>query len=72
VVLPFPRDVLWPLGYAVAPGDDEFIRFLDLWIDLKRDEGLVSNLRDHWILGRTAVPRSPRWSVIRNVLHWVE
>jgi Na+/H+-dicarboxylate symporter len=72
VVLPFPRDVLWPLGYAIAPGDDEFIRFLDLWIELKRDDGFVSRLRDHWILGRTAVPRSPRWSVIRNILHWVE
>ncbi len=72
VVLPFGRDVLWPIGYAVAPGDDEFLRFLDLWIDLKRDEGLVSRLRNHWILGRTAVPPSHRWSVIRNVLHWVE
>jgi Na+/H+-dicarboxylate symporter len=72
VVLPFREVTAWPLGYATAPGDDEFLRFLDLWVDLKRDEGFVSRLRDHWILGRTAVPRSPRWSVIRNVLHWVE
>jgi Na+/H+-dicarboxylate symporter len=72
VVLPFTEVNSWPLGYATAPGDDEFLRFLDLWIDLMRDEGFVSRLRDHWILGRTAVPERPRWSVIRNVLHWVE
>ena len=72
VVLPFREVTAWPLGYATKPGDEELLRFLDLWIDLMRDGGFVSNLRDHWILGRTAVPRSPRWSVIRDVLHWVE
>jgi hypothetical protein len=72
VVLPFKAVTAWPLGYATAPGDAEFLRFLDLWIELMRDEGFVSRLREHWILGRTAIPRSPRWSVIRNVLHWVD
>jgi Na+/H+-dicarboxylate symporter/ABC-type amino acid transport substrate-binding protein len=72
VVLPFRGVTAWPLGYATAPDDDEFLRFLDLWIDLMRDTGFVSRLHEHWILGRTAVPRSPRWSVIRDVLHWVE
>ncbi len=72
VVVPFRRDVRWPLGYAVAPGDPEFLRFMDLWIGLKRDAGRISQLYDHWILGRTAVPPSQRWSVIRNVLHWVK
>ena len=72
VVLPFKKVTAWPLGYATSRGDDEFLRFLDLWIDLMRDEGFVSRLRDHWILGKTAVPKKPRWSVTRNVLHWME
>jgi Na+/H+-dicarboxylate symporter len=72
VVLPFEKVSSWPLGYATAPGDDEFLRFLDLWVDLKRAEGFVDRLRDHWILGRTALIKRPRWSLIRNVLHWVE
>jgi hypothetical protein len=25
---------------------------------------------DHWILGRSA--RQPRWSIARNVLHWMD
>jgi len=72
VVLPFRKVTAWPLGYATAPGDPEFLRFLDLWVELLRDEGFVKSLRDHWILGHTAVPRGPRWSVIRNVLNWVD
>jgi ABC-type amino acid transport substrate-binding protein len=72
VVTPFHRQVNWPLGYPVAPGDDAFLRFIDLWVDLKHDEGVIARLHDHWILGRTAIPEAPRWSVIRNVLHWVE
>jgi Na+/H+-dicarboxylate symporter len=72
VVLPFEKVTSWPLGYATAFGDDEFLRFLDLWVDLMRDEGFVARLRDHWILGRTAVPERPRWSVIRDVLRWID
>jgi Na+/H+-dicarboxylate symporter/ABC-type amino acid transport substrate-binding protein len=72
VVLPFREVTAWPLGYATAPGDAEFLRFLDLWIELQRDEGSVAKLRDHWILGRTAVSRTARWSVIRNLLDWVD
>jgi ABC-type amino acid transport substrate-binding protein len=72
VVLPFEKVTSWPLGYATASGDGKFLRFLDLWVGLMRDEGFVARLRDHWILGRTAVPKRPRWSIIRDVLHWVD
>jgi Na+/H+-dicarboxylate symporter len=72
VVAPFKREVRWPLGYPVARGDDEFLRFIDRWIDLKVYGGVIDKLYDHWILGRSAVPKAPRWSVIRNVLHWVD
>jgi len=39
---------------------------------LKRRDGTIDALHQHWILGRDAVGRRPRWSVIRDVLHWVE
>ena len=29
-------------------------------------------LYDYWILGIGAEPVQPRWSVIRNVLHWID
>jgi Na+/H+-dicarboxylate symporter len=72
VVVPFPSEVRWSLGYPVAPGDPEFLRFLDLWVDLMRSEGVLARLHDHWILGRTAVPPTKRWSVIKDILHWVD
>jgi Na+/H+-dicarboxylate symporter len=72
VVVPFDSRVRWALGYPVAPGDPEFLRFLDLWVDLMRSEGVVDRLHDHWILGRTAVPSTRRWSVMHDVLHWAD
>ncbi|MGD8267527.1 MAG: hypothetical protein PVF55_05125 [Desulfobacterales bacterium] len=43
------------------------------WIELNQKNDLdFQSLYDHWILGLSAEERKPRWSVIRNVLHWVE
>jgi hypothetical protein len=39
---------------------------------LKQQEGTVAELYDYWMLGGVAEPRHRRWSVIRNVLGWVE
>jgi ABC-type amino acid transport substrate-binding protein len=75
VVVPNPGLIKVPLAYPVARQDQDFARFLDQWIDLKRLErkyGTIQTLYDHWILGREAVPLRPRWSIIRNVLHWVD
>jgi hypothetical protein len=39
---------------------------------LKRKDGTLDVLYRYWILGQNAAPQRPRWSVIRNVLHWVD
>jgi hypothetical protein len=39
---------------------------------LKKRDRTIDTLYDYWILGKNAVPKQPRWSVIRNVLHWVK
>jgi ABC-type amino acid transport substrate-binding protein len=72
VAVPHPLAVRIPLAYPVARHDLEFARFLGTWIDLKRKDGTIDELYGHWILGRTAQPPKPRWSMIRNVLHWVD
>ena len=46
--------------------------FLSGWIELKRKDGTLQALYDHWVLGLDADARGPRWSVIRDVLHWVD
>ena len=70
VAVPHPLDVRLPLAYPVARHDLEMARFLGLWIDLKRKDGTIQALYDHWILGKDAKARQPRWSILRNVLGW--
>ena len=41
---------------------------MNTWIGLKRRDGFIDRLYDHWILGRTAAVRAPRWSIGRDVL----
>ena len=39
---------------------------------LVRKDRTIAQLYDYWILGQSAVEREPRWSIMRNVLHWVD
>lgn len=71
-VVPVPDVVKMPLAYPVAGGDQEFADFLSHWITLKKNSRAYPRLYNHWILGEDAVPRQPRWSVMRDVLKWVE
>lgn len=62
-----------PLVYPYGAGpDDEMDEFLDHWIMLKQHDGTISRAYEHWILGTGSERSSPRWSIIRDVLHWVE
>jgi ABC-type amino acid transport substrate-binding protein len=72
VVVPEPAGIRVPLAYPLAGGDQAFARFINTWIELKRKDGTIDALYQYWILGRNAEPVRPRWSIIRNVLHWVE
>ena len=72
VVVPTPGLIKVPLAYPIARHDAAFAAFIDAWIELKKKDGTIERLYDYWILGRNATPTQPRWSIIRNVLHWVE
>jgi ABC-type amino acid transport substrate-binding protein len=72
VVIPQPDVVAIPLAYPMTRGDPELVNFINTWIELKKRNGTIAALSDYWILGKNAVPQPPRWSVIRNVLHWVD
>ena len=70
VVVPRPRLVKVPLAYVIAGRDEALARVVDTWIDLKRKDGTIDELFNHWILGRNAVQHGRRWSVLDDVLHW--
>jgi len=72
VVVPGPAPIRVPLAYPIARHDPALAAFVNTWIALKRKDGTLDAAYAYWILGRDAAPRQPRWSIIRNVLHWVE
>ncbi len=72
VVIPSGRNLSIPLAYPVARGDRELVEFINAWLDLKKKDGTIEKLYEHWILGKGAEIKEPRWCVIRDVLHWVE
>lgn len=71
VAIPQPDVLAIPLAYPMARGDPELVSVINTWIELKKKDKTIAALYDYWILGKNAVPKQPRWSVIRNVLHWV-
>ena len=72
VVVPQPDTIKVPIAYPLARSDERWARFINTWLDLKRRDGTLDALYRHWILGEHAARPKPRWSVVRNVLHWVE
>jgi ABC-type amino acid transport substrate-binding protein len=72
VAIPQPGVLKGPVAYILPRGDREWVDFINIWIELKKRDRTIDALYDYWILGKNAVPKQPRWSVIRNVLHWVK
>lgn len=72
VVVPGPKPIRVPLAYPLASNDLRFESFVNTWIELKRRDGTLDALYRYWILGQNTTDRVPRWSIIRDVLGWVE
>jgi ABC-type amino acid transport substrate-binding protein len=73
IVFPVPPMGYDTLSYAIRNDSPRLIHYLDQWLELKRIQGFTDKQYDLWIKGKTeiAAPSEPRWSVIRDVLHWV-
>jgi ABC-type amino acid transport substrate-binding protein len=69
-----PKPTLWrlPLGFAAAKGNFALAEYLDGWVATHQQKGTFQRAYDHWILGEGAKRNEPRWSVVRNVLGWVD
>jgi ABC-type amino acid transport substrate-binding protein len=59
-------------GYPVAKDSSEsYLLALNYWVRMEKDYGMLDKKYDYWVLGRVPDSVEPRWSVVRNVLHWV-
>ena len=72
VVVPRPEPLAIPVAYPMPRGDREMVDFVSTWVQLMKKDQTIDAIYDHWILGKLATGKEPRWSVIRNVLHWVD
>jgi hypothetical protein len=72
VVVPSPDIIKVPLAFPLTARDAAWPTFVNTWIEMKRRDGTLAALYDHWILGKAAETGTPRWSVVRNILHWVD
>ncbi|USD35850.1 cation:dicarboxylate symporter family transporter [Ferrimonas sp. SCSIO 43195] len=62
----------FPVAYVVARNNIELQLFLNSWLEMQQASGYVDTLYNYWILGQNAKPKQPRWSVLKDVLGWVE
>ena len=72
IVVPQKMLVKVAMGYPSPRGDAEWSGFISTWVEMNTKNGVVDRLFQHWIGGGGAKPKEPRWSVIRDVLHWVD
>jgi len=72
IVVPQGSMVKVAMGYPLPRGDTEWSGFISTWVEMNTKNGLVDKLFQHWIGGGGAKPKEPRWSVVRDVLHWVD
>jgi Na+/H+-dicarboxylate symporter/ABC-type amino acid transport substrate-binding protein len=70
IAIPKPRPFKVSLGYVIANRDEAMTSMVNTWIEQKRKDGTIDELFAYWILGQESAPHEPRWSVMRNVLHW--
>ena len=56
----------------VIPEEMDMEEYLELWIELRQLDGTHDRLFDYWILGRDSTAKHRRWSIMRDVLQWVD
>jgi proton glutamate symport protein len=60
------------IAYLMPPNSTELANFINQWLDLQRAKGFEQRLKEYWLEGEPRRDDRPRWSIIRNVLHWVD
>ncbi len=72
VAIPRPDVIKVPCAYPLPMMDESWKLFMDTWIELKQKEGTVDALFKYWVEGEGADIKEPRWSIAKDVLHWID
>lgn len=71
VVVPRPFIVTVPMGYPMPLQDEKWSEYVNTWLEIKQKDGTVDELFRYWVEGGGADIKKPRWSIMKDVLHWV-
>ncbi len=71
-VVPKGLDARVPVAFAVPAAQGTFRSYVNAWLEVNIKTGMVEVLYRHWVLGDDVTGRPPRWSILRDVLHWVD
>ncbi|MGI9413549.1 MAG: cation:dicarboxylate symporter family transporter, partial [Hyphomicrobiales bacterium] len=72
VTIPRGMHMEAPMAFLLPPDAPRLANFINTWLTLNKEHGLIKLAHDHWILGAGLKDKKPRWSIIRDVLHWVD
>ena len=72
VAVPQPGRIRVPMGYGMPLGEDALASYVDAFIQLKTKDGTTRALFEHWFEGKGRNAGAVRWSVIRDILHWLD
>ncbi len=72
VAVPHPVLLAMPMAYSMPKHARDLVEYVNTWLLLSKKDKTVQSLYDYWILGKEAVKRGPRWSIVRDVLHWTD
>jgi proton glutamate symport protein len=72
VAVPQPDPIAIPMAYPMPRQEPELADYVDAFVELKRKDGTLRTLARYWFEGQSPSERRVRWSVIRNVLGWVD
>lgn len=70
IVVPSPSPIRLPIAYPLAKRDRIWADVVNTWIELRQKDGTFEQLKKHWILGQSAKPRTPRWSLLSELQNW--
>ena len=72
VVVPQPNPVHIPSAFGMARDAGQLVTLVNEWVVFADSAGLIEEPYIYWVQGEGVSDSEPRWSVIRNVLGWID
>ena len=69
-VKPHGLNMVVVFGYYLPIDSVQMQRYVNHWIELRTMDGTLGRYATYWLEGVSPEDEAPRWSIMRDVLHW--